>query len=213
MAALRVALVNDYPVVVRGLDAMLQPYSDRVEVAGLGVRQVPNEPVDVTLYDTFAAASLLGDGGDQVLRDPLAGRVLLYSWNLRPEDVRAALARGCAGVVDKSVSAAELVRAIEQTAAGEHPVLPAPAEPVADPAQARWPGQESGLSMREAEVLALITQGLTNEDIGRRLNLSINTVKTYIRSAYLKTHVTRRAQAVRWGIEHGMLPGPADSVP
>ncbi|GGK56060.1 helix-turn-helix transcriptional regulator [Ornithinimicrobium pekingense] len=213
MATLRVALVNDYPVVVRGLDAMLQPYADRVEVAGLGVRQVPNEPVDVTLYDTFAAASLMGEDGDRILGDPLAGRVLLYSWNLGPDDVRSALERGCAGVVDKSSTAAELVRAIEQTAAGRRPVVPPPAQAGGEPRQCRWPGQEAGLSMREAEVLALITQGLTNEDIGRRLNLSINTVKTYIRSAYLKAEVTRRSQAVRWGIEHGMLPGPADSVP
>jgi DNA-binding NarL/FixJ family response regulator len=212
VSAVSVALVNDYPVVVRGLDAMLRPYGHRVRVVDLGVREAPGRPVDVTLYDTFAARSLLGEGAEKVVGDPLAGRVLLYSWNVRPEDVQEALAFGCAGYVDKTATAAELVRAIERTAAGEQTVLPGPDRPAIQPVAGGWPGQELGLSVREAEVMALITQGLTNQDIGLRLNLSINTVKTYIRSAYLKAGVTRRAQAVRWGIDHGMLPSRGHQV-
>lgn len=213
MATLSVALVNDYPVVVRGLDAMLEPYADRVRVAGLGVRSAPPEPVDVTLYDTFAAASLLDGDVEGILTNPLAGRVLLYSWNLRPEDVAAALARGCAGYVDKSATAEQLVAAIERAAAGDPAVVARPPHPVVEPVRGAWPGKEADLSVREAEVMALITQGLTNQDIGHRLNLSINTVKTYIRSAYLKAGVSRRSQAVKWGIEHGMLPGPPAHEP
>lgn len=212
MPAVSVALVNDYPVVVRGLDAMLQPYADRVRVVDLGVREPPERPVDVTLYDTFATRALLGGAVDRVVGDPMAGRVLLYSWNLRPEDIDAALAQGCAGYVDKAATADELVDAIERTAAGQRPLLARADEPAVQPVGGAWPGQELGLSVREAEVMALIAQGLTNQDIGRRLNLSINTVKTYIRSAYLKAGVTRRAQAVRWGIDHGMLPGDGHHV-
>jgi DNA-binding NarL/FixJ family response regulator len=212
VVAISVALVNDYPVVVRGLDAMLEPYADRVRVAGLGVRRAPEEPVDVTLYDTFAATSLLDDDAGRIVGSPLSGRVLLYSWNLSREDVEAALARGCAGYVDKAASAAELVAAIERAAAGEPAVVHGPSGPVVQPAKGAWPGREEGLTVREAEVLALITQGLSNQEIAARLNLSKNTVKTYIRSAYLKIGAGRRAQAVRWGIEHGMLPGPADTV-
>ncbi len=212
MGALSVALVNDYPVVVRGLDAMLEPFADRVRVAGLGVREAPDEPVDVTLYDTFATSALLDDDPSGILGSPSSGRVLLYSWNLGPDAVQAALELGCAGYVDKTATAEELVAAIERAAAGDRAVVPGPTGPVDVPVHGAWPGQELGLSVREAEVLALITQGLTNQEIGRRLHLSKNTVKTYIRSAYLKAGVTRRAQAVRWGIEHGMLPGPAHSA-
>lgn len=212
MGALSVALVNDYPVVVRGLDAMLEPFADRVRVAGLGVREAPDEPVDVTLYDTFATSALLDDDPSGILGSPSSGRVLLYSWNLGPDAVEAALALGCAGYVDKTASAEELVAAIERAAAGQRAVVPGPTGPVEASVHGAWPGQGQGLSVREAEVLALITQGLTNEEIGRRLHLSKNTVKTYIRSAYLKAGVSRRSQAVRWGIEHGMLPGPAHSA-
>ena len=66
-----------------------------------------------------------------------------------------------------------------------------------------WPGRGHGLSPREGEILALIGQGLTNDDIARQLFLSINSVKTYIRSAYRKIGVTRRTEAVLWFVDHG----------
>ena len=68
------------------------------------------------------------------------------------------------------------------------------------------PGREAGLTAREAEVLALITQGLSNQEIAQRSYLSINSVKTYIRTAYRKIGVERRAQAVVWGMQHGFEP-------
>lgn len=206
MPALNVAIVNDYPVVVRGLDAMLEPFADRVRVAEVGAGRGPTQPVDVTLYDTFAAARLISESVDDIVGNPHAGRVLLYSWDLPPEQVREALDRGCVGYVDKAVSAEELVSAIERAAAGLRPVHRAAGSDAAQEGRV-WPGRGADLSPREAEVIALVTQGLTNQDIGQRLHLSINTVKTYIRSAYLKMDVSRRSQAVKWGIEHGMLPG------
>ena len=64
----------------------------------------------------------------------------------------------------------------------------------------------AGLSPREAEIIALITQGLSNQEIADRAYLSINSVKTYIRSAYRKMDVTTRSQAVLWGVENGFKP-------
>jgi DNA-binding CsgD family transcriptional regulator len=58
--------------------------------------------------------------------------------------------------------------------------------------------EQHGLSPRECEVLRLIADGLTNEEIADQVCLSINTVKTYVRTAYRKIGVTSRAQAVRW---------------
>jgi NarL family two-component system response regulator LiaR len=55
-------------------------------------------------------------------------------------------------------------------------------------------------------VLALITQGLSNQEIAARVYLSVNSIKTYIRSAYRKIGVTKRTEAVIWGIDNGFRP-------
>ncbi len=60
------------------------------------------------------------------------------------------------------------------------------------------------LTRREHEILVLITNGLTNAEIGEQLTLSINSIKTYIRQAYRKIDVERRAQAVAWGMTNGL---------
>lgn len=60
------------------------------------------------------------------------------------------------------------------------------------------------LSPREYEVLDLIVDGLSNQEIADHLFLGVNTIKTYVRTAYRKIRVTRRPQAVRWGLLHGL---------
>ena len=70
----------------------------------------------------------------------------------------------------------------------------------------KWPAKDAGLSHGEAEVVSLIVQGLSNDQIAEQCYLSLNTVKTYVRSAYRKMDVTTRAQAVAWGIENGLKP-------
>jgi two-component system, NarL family, response regulator LiaR len=62
------------------------------------------------------------------------------------------------------------------------------------------------LSARESEVIALIAQGLSNQEIAERAYVSINSIKTFIRSAYRKLGIERRTQAVLWATEHGFLP-------
>ena len=64
----------------------------------------------------------------------------------------------------------------------------------------------AALSEREEQVLALIVQGLTNQEIADRVYISINSVKTYIRSAYRKIGVRSRSQAVVWGLRNGVQP-------
>ena len=70
-------------------------------------------------------------------------------------------------------------------------------------------GREHGLTRRESQVISLITQGLSNAEIAATTFLSINSVKTYIRSTYRKIGVARRAQAVVWGMRNGFVPPQA----
>lgn len=66
---------------------------------------------------------------------------------------------------------------------------------------------EEPLSPREHEILDLIARGRSNYEITQQLYLSINTVKTYIRSTYTKIGVTTRVQAVLWALGHGFGDG------
>ena len=66
-----------------------------------------------------------------------------------------------------------------------------------------WPGRTEGLTDREAEIIALITQGKSNAEIAELMFLSMNTIKSYIRSSYRKIGLASRTQAVLWGIENG----------
>ena len=58
----------------------------------------------------------------------------------------------------------------------------------------------------KSEILALIAQGKTNTEVAQLTCLSINTIKSYIRSTYRKIGVKSRTQAVLWGVEHGFRP-------
>jgi len=206
-----VALMNDYEVIVRGLERMLSPYADLIRIVELDAGMPVGRPVDLSLYDTFALSQIDSDDIDTVLANPDSGRVVVYSWNTHAELVAVARRKGVRGYLTKSLSAADLVDALQRIHAGEivisaEPEGPQPHwEPSAGPDL--WPGQNYGLSGRESEVLALIAQGLTNEQIAARMYLSINTVKTYIRSAYRKIDVTSRPNAVIWGMSHDLAPG------
>ncbi|MFC5337667.1 response regulator transcription factor [Leucobacter denitrificans] len=220
---LQIRLTNDYEVVVAGLKAMLAPFSDRIEVVdtevgGLVGRQ---QPVDLTLYDTFGRAQSNQDDLAAILADTRSGKVVVYSWNTHEHLVAEALAKGVTGYLSKSLGAPELVDSLVRIAGGAV-VVPAGVpdrEPVPNPSAPNspvpnspaedigsWPGKREGLSVREAEVIALITQGYTNPEIADRIYVTVNSLKSYIRSAYRKMGVERRSQAVRWGIAHGMLP-------
>jgi DNA-binding NarL/FixJ family response regulator len=107
--------------------------------------------------------------------------------------------------LSKTLNAGDLVAALEAVHAGESVI--SDVAPRARTIQALdWPGRAEGLSDREAEVLALITQGKSNADVARLMYLSPNTVKSYIRAVYRKIGVGSRTQAVLWGVEHGFTP-------
>jgi len=203
---LRVAIVNDYDLVVAGVAAMLAPHHERVAVVELDSNLPVVSDVDVILYDTFGQVQ--GDGVD--LEDLVSGsdaRVVIFSWNTQPDLVERAIRKGAAGYLSKELSSEQVVDALASVHAGKI-VVPRPSAAPGHEAQGDWPGREVGLTAREAEVLALITQGFSNQEIAERSYLSINSVKTYIRTAYRKIGVTRRAQAVVWGMKHGFEPTP-----
>jgi len=208
----KLAIVNDFDVVVAGLAEMLHPYDERVQVVELDVRTSTAQSVDIALYDTFSAPQVDGTGIDRLLDTDHIGAVVAYTWNMHEALIAEARRKGVRGYLSKSLTAEDLVAALERIAAGESVVEP-PGDvgrPDIEVSGGAWPGQREGLSPRQAEIVALLTQGYSNEEIARRSYLSVNTVKSYLRLAYQSMGVSSRSQAILWGLDHGMKPDPPD---
>src|SRR4051794_34192071 len=160
-APVRVALVDDYDVVVIGLAHLFDPYRDQIVVAELDTNQPVDDTVDVVLYDSFAQPEADQDDIGVLIDSPHARHVAVYTWNFHPALVDSAMAKGASGYLSKTLPAYDLVAAIEAVADGNVVISDVP--PRSRPAVALdWPGRAEGLTDREAEVLALITQGRSN---------------------------------------------------
>jgi DNA-binding NarL/FixJ family response regulator len=200
-----VALVDDYDVVVMGVANILDQYRDQVVVAELDANRPVDQAVDIVLYDSFAQPESDHEEIRVLIENPNARRVVVYTWNFASDLVDSALRQGVSGYLSKALPARDLVSALCAVHAGETVVSETPgrSRPITG---LDWPGRSEGLSDRESEVLALITQGLSNADVARLTYLSPNTVKSYIRSIYRKIGVTSRTQAVLWGVRNGFSP-------
>lgn len=204
-APITIALVDDYDVVVKGVANMLDPYRDRVLIAELDSTMPVSDAVDIVLYDSFAQPESDHEEIAVLVANPQARRVVVYTWNFHPDLVESARQHGAHGYLSKTLPARELVAALEAVHSGELVISDVAARARSAPGL-DWPGRGEGLSDREAEILALITQGKSNADVARLTYLSPNTVKSYIRTIYRKIGVASRTQAVLWGVDHGFTP-------
>jgi NarL family two-component system response regulator LiaR len=199
---IRVAIVDDYAVVIAGVAAFLA--DKRIDVVETGASLPVITDVDIVLYDTFGQVTGAGIDLVDYVRDSGA-KVVVYSWNLEPAMIEQCIAAGASGYLSKVLTGPVVVEALERILSGETVIMAGHNETSVG-ASGDWPGKAAGLSPREAEVLALIAHGLTNQDIAERAFVSINSVKTYIRSAYRKIGVERRSQAVVWAMNNGFTP-------
>ena len=211
-----VALVNDYEVVVKGLRDMLADFTERVQVVEIDLGVEVDQHVDVALYDCFSALPLSADDLDGLVAQPEIGAVAVYTWTLarRPRRDRAGQGRAWLPLeVDGRHGPRRRARARRVRRAGRRPARRPARTGTARPATSRscgdWPGRAEGLTARQAEIVCLITQGLSNSEICERTYLTLNTVKSYIRDAYRTMGVSTRVQAVLWGVEHGLTPTQA----
>lgn len=199
---LRVTLVDDSDLAAAGIEALLAPYSDRVLLVRNRDALAHPESVDVVLYEPLN----LSGTASAMLRD-LLGRVeaqtAVFSWAAVGE-LPTATARP---YLSKNLSGSGLVVRLEEVASGRFaeavtgPAVHVVDEVVIDPHVGQ---SQSVLTPRETEIIALIVAGMSNREIGDELTLSVNSVKTYIRTAYRKMGVARRTQAMRWALDHGI---------
>jgi DNA-binding NarL/FixJ family response regulator len=131
-------------------------------------------------------------------------KVVVLSAHRDAEHVQAALRRGAAGYIVKTVNPADLPSAIRQSVEGTvfHPVgMPDGARSEAVAA--------AGLTDREIEILRALARGLSNQAISKEFWLSQQTVKFHLSNVYRKLDVANRTEAVRFAFEHGLAEAPA----
>lgn len=208
---LRILLVDDHRVVRAGLRMLLEaePGLEVVDEAG-GVRdavfKARRHAPDVIVLDVMLPD---GDGDEAIGRlqaEAPETKVLILSMEDSGHHVRRAFANGANGYVLKDAAEEELVSAIREVAAGGrylHPALGARMVQAQVEEQRR--AAADPLSDREREVLRLLAEGHTNQEIAARLYISVRTAETHRAHIMQKLRFTTRAELVRYAIDQGML--------
>ncbi|MDF3293302.1 MULTISPECIES: response regulator [Streptomyces] len=204
--AIRVLLADDHPVVREGLCAMLES-AEGVTVVGqagsgeeavtLAGRLTP----DIVLLDLRMGGMDGVDATGHILRASPRSKVVIVTTYESDADILRAVEAGAAGYLLKGSSRMELINAVQAAARGETVLTPSLATKLFRARAVDTPP----LSDREIEVLRLVSQGLTNAEIGRKLFIGEATVKTHLLRAYRKLDVSDRTAAVITALERGLL--------
>lgn len=203
---IRVMLVDDHAVVRSGLSAFLLAYDDLelVGEASSGERAIQlcqQAKPDVVLMD-LVMPGMDGATATGMIREkcPQIQVIALTSFK-EQELVEGALKAGAIGYLLKDVSADELANAIRAAAAGKPTLSPEAAQVLiqATRAPAEKPGFD--LTEREREVLALMVEGLNNNQIAEKLVVSVSTAKFHVSSILSKLGVASRTEAVAMALQ------------
>ncbi len=208
---MRIIIADDHRVVRDGLRWMLSDYPD-IDVVGEAadgkelLHVAADTPADVVLLDV-RMPEMTGLEALEPLREVAPDlKVIVLSMHDEPAYVRRAVELGASGYLLKSAGRDEIIRALQHVDEGRayvqgeitRPLL----EHVAGGKQGSSPVE---LSPRERQVLALVAEGKENKQIGRALDLSEATVKTYLKSVFERLDVRTRAEAVAVALRQGLI--------
>lgn len=203
-----VVVADDQRVVREGLATLLgllpgievlAAASDGEEAIALVERLRP----DVVLMD-LRMPRCDGVEATRLLRERVPdSKVIVLTTYADDRSVLEALRAGARGFLTKDAGAEEIERAIAAVVRGEAAIDPAVQHHLVE-AVAAGPELPHGLTPREAEVLTLIAEGLTNAEIAERLVVAEATVKSHVNHVFTKTGVRDRAQAVTYAYRHGL---------
>jgi DNA-binding NarL/FixJ family response regulator len=214
---IRVLVADDQRVVREGLGTLLGlitgievvgTVADGNEALDLAIQLRP----DVVLMD-LRMPRCDGIEATRRLREHDAGiKVLVLTTYADDRSVIDALRAGARGYLTKDAGAVEIRQALERVTRGQPAIDPAVQQHLLDALTASEPRRDAepapqfpaGLTAREAEVLSLIAQGLSNNEIASQLMVSETTVKSHINHLFAKTGVRDRAQAVTYAYQHGL---------
>lgn len=211
---IRILLADDHPLFREGVANSLAATADFAVIAQAGSGE---EAVSLALAlnpdMVLLDVSMPGMGGIEAAARIAAAlpqvRIMMLTVSETPESLLAALKAGAHGYVLKGVSASELRTIVRNVALGEAYVTPTlAAEMLTEFSRPRPPDAFATLTARETGVLELLSQGLTNREIGERLHLAEKTVKHHITVILQKLHVRSRTEAALMAVQHGVAGRP-----
>jgi DNA-binding NarL/FixJ family response regulator len=204
---IRILLVDDHGLIRSALRSRLDREDDlttvgEAETAPQAIRKARTLQPDVVLLDLMLPRRSGSDAIQELLEEAPSTRILVVSSLAQPTSVRRALTAGAHGYVPKRASDTELIEAIHRVAAGERYVDPDLGAQlvIADAVPALEP-----VSDRERDVLSLLALGYTNQEIGKKLYISIRTVDTHRAHIMRKLDLATRAELVLFALAHGLI--------
>ena len=210
--AIRVLIVDDHTIVRKGIRALLTEIAG-IEVVGEAadgqeaVAQANSLRPDVILMD-LAMPQMDGiEATRQIKTSQPESRILVMTSFATDDKVLPAIKAGALGYLLKESAPEDLVQAIHQIHRGEpslHPTIARKVlQEITDPSDR--PPTPDPLTKREAEVLLLVAQGLSNQDIARKLNISDPTVRSHVSNIMSKLHLATRIQAALYALREGLV--------
>jgi len=210
--AIRVLIVDDHTIVRKGIRALLAEIAG-IEVVGEAdngqeaVTQAETLHPDVILMD-LAMPKMDGiEATRQIKASQPESRILVMTSFAADDKVFPAIKAGALGYLLKESAPEDLVQAIRQIHRGESSLHPTIARKVLQEITRPpdRPPTPNPLTEREAEVLRLVAQGLSNQDIARKLNISDPTVRTHVSNIMSKLHLATRIQAALYALREGLV--------
>jgi DNA-binding NarL/FixJ family response regulator len=202
VSGIRVLLVDDHLVVRSGLRALLGTQPDLEVVAeassgGEALQLVREHAPDVVVMDLAMGPGMDGIEAIRQIRDLNSGQaVLVFTTYDSDADIVRAVDSGAMGYLLKDAAPEEIFAAIRGAVQGRSVMSP----PVASRLFQQLRNPDEVLTPREAELLSLLTEGLSNRELGQRLFISEATVKTHLAHIYSKLGVDSRAAAIATAI-------------
>ena len=203
----KILLADDHTVVRRGLRMVLEAQPDLrvVAEAGDGIEAVQaglGEPIDLAVLDVAMPRRTGLDAAHELLKHRPDMRVLMLSMHDVEEFCFQALKVGASGYVLKTVADKELVEACRAAMRGE-PFLTPPT--VRTLMRAHLDDDSSPLTTREREVVKLIAEAHTTDQIAALLHISPRTVERHRENILAKLGMRDRVEVTRWAIRHGLI--------